>query len=169
MRTQSARIPLGDLFSVAAAASLLSGAVAVQTLSALPPFWITISLAVAGIALTLVRGRWRWLGFVLLGAAWTLWRADAAMSARLSPALEGEDIVVTGAIRGLPRTMDESTRFDFDLRTAEHNSQPLSMSGVLRLSWYDTAPTIRPCEIWRLHVRLKRPRGMIDPGLGRMM
>jgi len=163
-RMRQGRFPLSDLFSATAAIALLSGAVTVQTLTALPPLWIIIVLAIAGVALTRLSGRMRWLGFMLIGAAWTIWRADTAMSLRLPASLEGEDIVITGAIRGLPHVQDESTRFDLTVDTAERGGEPAAVSGVVRLSWYDTAPAIQPCEIWRLHVRLKRPRGLIDPG-----
>lgn len=164
MRIQPGRFPLSDFFSVAAAVALLCGAVAVQALTALPPLWVTLSLAVVGIASTLLRSRWRWLGFVLLGAAWTVWRADLAVSARLPAALEGEDVVVTGTIRGLPRVTEDSTRFDLAVYSAERAGRPVPVYGALRLSWYDTAPAIRPCENWRLRLRLKRPRGLINPG-----
>lgn len=159
-----ARFPLSDLFSVAAAVALLAGAVAVQTLTALPSPLVTGGLGLAGAALTLLRSRWRWLGFVLVGAAWTVWRADLALSSRLPAALEGEDVFVTGTIRGLPRVADDSTRFDLAVYTAERENRPVPISGTLRVSWYDTAPTIQPCENWRLHLRLKRPRGLINPG-----
>ena len=158
------RFALADIFSVAAAVALLAGAVAVQTLSALPPLWVDVALALGGLFLAVLRSRWRWLGFVLIGAAWTMWRADLALSQRLPAALEGQDVVVTGTIRGLPRVQDDSTRFDLAVQTADQAGHALAISGVLRLSWYDTAPAIAPCERWQLHLRLKRPRGLIDPG-----
>jgi competence protein ComEC len=164
----TSRFPLRDLFSVAAAVALLAGAVSVQTLSALPSFSITAALALAGIALTLLRRRWRWIGFIALGAAWTIWRAGLALSARLPVALEGEDIVVAGTVLGLPRAQDEATRFDLFVYTAERDGEPVPVSGTLRLHWYASektvVPDIAPCSTWRLHLRLKRPRGLIDPG-----
>ena len=158
------RVPLVDFFSVATAAALLVGAVAVQALTHLPPLWVDFVLALVGCIIALLRSRWRWLGFVLLGAAWTMLRADLALSARLPAALEGEDVVVTGTIRGLPRVQDDSTRFDLAVQTTARGGQPAPISGTLRVSWYDTAPDVQPCERWQLHLRLKRPRGLIDPG-----
>jgi competence protein ComEC len=158
------RFALSDFFSVATAVALLGGAVAVQTLTALPALSIDIVLALCGLILAVLRSRWRWLGFVLLGAGWTMWRADFAMSERLPATLEGADVVVTGTIRGLPRVQDDSTRFDLAVQTAQINNQAAAVVGILRLSWYDTAPAIAPCERWQLHLRLKRPRGLIDPG-----
>ena len=152
------------LFRPAAALALLAGAVAAQTLTRLPPLWVDWVLLVFSLILAMRRGGWRWIGFVLLGAAWTMLRADAALAARLAPALEGRDLLVSGSVHGLPRASDEATRFDFALDSATLEGQPVALSGLLRLSWYDTAPPIEPCSLWKLHVRLKRPRGMVDPG-----
>ncbi len=159
-----ARLPrLAFLFRPAAALALLIGAVAVQLLTKLPPMWIDAAVGFCGLLLILRRGWAIWFGLVLLGAAWTMLRADLAMSQRLSADLEGQDLIVTGAVRGLPRVADDATRFDFAVRSGAGDQSP-PVTGILRLSWRDTAPTIEPCSIWRLHVRLKRPRGMIDPG-----
>jgi competence protein ComEC len=153
-----------DLFTPTAALALLAGALAVQALGALPSRWIDLAIGVAGLCVALLRSRWRWLSLLLLGAAWTMLRADLALSQRLPPALEGEEVVVAGAIVGLPRVQDDSTRFDFAVKTAEKNGDPIALSGLLRLSWYQHAPELSPCSHWRLHLQLKRPRGMIDPG-----
>ena len=153
-----------DLFTPASAMALLAGALAVQALSALPARWVEAAVGVAGLSIAAMRGRWRWLGLVLLGAAWTMLRADVALSQRLPHALEGADLVVTGAIVGLPRVQDDSTRFDFAVATVAQDAGALALPGVLRLSWYEQAPEMPACSHWRLHLRLKRPRGMIDPG-----
>ena len=151
------RFSLVQLFQPAAALALLAGALAVQVLPALPPRWF--DFAFAAFALAFLPWRARWLGFLLFGAAWTMLRADIALSHRLAPALEGEDVVVTGSIHGLPRMQDDGTRFEFDV----HDANP-ALDGRLRVSWYEGAPELVPCAQWRLHLRLKRPRGMIDPG-----
>jgi competence protein ComEC len=162
--TPSAQISrVAFLFRPAAALALLIGAVAVQVLTKLPPLWVDAALAIAGLVLMLRRGRLVWLGLVLLGAAWTMLRADLALSQRLSADLEGRDLIITGSVRGLPRVADDATRFDFAVQSAIGDKSP-GVTGIVRLSWRDTAPPIEPCSIWRLHVRLKRPRGMIDPG-----
>ncbi len=159
------RVRFADLFSAGPVAAMLAGAVAVQLLHALPPRWIDASIVLASmLLLALLRDHWRWLAYALLGAAWTLLRADFAMSSRLAPGLEGEIITVTGQLHELPRVLDDGTRFEMDVQTAVHDGTPIDLHGLLRLSWYDDAPSMAPCTLWRLHVRLKRPRGMIDPG-----
>ena len=156
------RIPIAEVFRPAAAVALLIGATAVQALPALPPVWVDIAMIL--LALAMLPWRLRWLGFFLLGAASTMLRADLALSQRLAPALEGEDIVVSGGIHGLPRVQDDGTRFEFDVREATHGDTPIALAGRLRLSWYEGAPELHPCDRWQLHLRLKRPRGMVDPG-----
>lgn len=137
-------------------------------LSTLPPRWIDALLAVAAIALILIFRRARWIGFFLLAAAWTMWRADLALSQRLPHALEGADIVVSGQVHGLPRAQDDATRFEFDVQSVTHDGAAIALSGRLRLAWYDSktdsAPDIAPCSDWQLRVRLKRPRGGVNPG-----
>lgn len=159
---------------LAGAVALLAGAVLVQALPALPPRWldaVLACLALAGLGACL---RWRAAGWlrglpiVLLAFAWTAWRADLAMHARVPHALEKQDVVVTGAIAGLPDARDGSTRFDFDVSGAVFDGRAIPLRGRVRLSWYATrnrqSPALPACSEWRLKVRLKRPRGLINPG-----
>ena len=160
------RLPdaLEALFRPSAAIALLVGAVAVQTLTALPPRWFDVALGVGGLLLAAGWRRGRWFGIVLIAAAWTLLRADIALSQRLPRELEGLDFVVTGSVHGLPRSGDDATRFDLAVDSVRHEGAAVALGGIVRLSWHDTAPTIEPCSNWQLHVRLKRPRGLVDPG-----
>lgn len=162
------RFPLAEFFRPATALALLAGALAVQTLHALPSRWMDAALALVAIALVVIVPRVRWLGFFLLAVAWTMWRADVALSQHLPRALEGADVVVSGRVHGLPRAQDDATRFEFDADSATHDGKPIAISGRLRLAWYDTAqdpaPAIAPCSDWSLRVRLKRPRGGVNPG-----
>ena len=160
--------PLARLFRPATALALLAGALAVQTLPALPSHWIDALVVVAGLAAVVQFPRLRWLGFFLLGAAWTMWRADIALSQRLPRTLEGKDVVVTGSVYGLPRTQEDATRFEFDVTSATRDGRAIALRGRLRLAWYETesdgALDIAPCSQWRLRLRLKRPRGTVNPG-----
>ena len=40
----------------------------------------------------------------------------------------------------------------------------MGLRGRLRLSWYQHAPLMQPGQQWQLAVRLKRPRGLVNPG-----
>ncbi|HET9836355.1 MAG TPA: DNA internalization-related competence protein ComEC/Rec2 [Rhodanobacteraceae bacterium] len=154
--------------------ALLCGALLVQGLPHLPPRWLDDVLLVADLAGSLT-GVWRrapaWLILIAILAAafgWTAVRADRAMQARLPHALEGRDLVVTGAIEDLPQAQAGSTRFDFDVAGASLDGDAMPLRGNLRLSWYaprhGAAPDLRPCSRWRLRVRLKRPRALLNPG-----
>ena len=155
---------LETLFRPSAAIALLAGAVAVQTLAALPPRWFDVVLGASGLLLVAGWRRGSWIGIALIAAAWTMLRADIALSQRLARELEGQDFVVSGSVHGLPRSADDATRFDLAVDSASHDGAAVALGGVVRLSWHDTAPAIEPCSNWTLHVRLKRPRGMVDPG-----
>lgn len=159
---------------LAGAVAMLAGAVAVQALPALPPRWLDgllAGLALAGLAASL---RWRalaWLRLVLvvsLAFAWTAWRADLALAARLPHALEKQDVLVTGTVSGLPQVEDGITRFEFDVDRARFNGQAVPVRGRVRLAWYaprhHLPPVIRACSTWRIRVRMKRPHGMVNPG-----
>jgi len=155
---------LQSLFRPQSALALLAGAVVVQTFSDLPPRWCDGGLAVAGLLLAAWRAHWRWIGIILIGAAWTMLRADIALSQRLPRDLEGQDFTISGTVHGLPRANEDATRFDFVVDGARQSDGPIALKGIVRLGWYDTAPAIEPCSAWQLHVRLKRPRGLVDPG-----
>ncbi len=170
--------------------ALLIGALLVQTLPALPPAWFDWLLMLVipakagvqflfgnsqidpgmrrddekkhpGIAFTL-------LAIALTAFGWTALRADVALQSRLPHALEGRDLVVTGSIEDLPQAQDESSRFDLDVDSARIDGSPVHLNGVLRLSWYaarnGAPPRLTPCSRWRLLVRLKRPRSLMNPG-----
>lgn len=154
----------GEIFRPLAAVALLAGAVAVQFLHALPPRALTCALAALGMALLMRRSAWRLLGLFAIGAAWTLLRADVALSERLAAGHDGDEFVIVGSVRGLPRVADDATRFELAIDGATHDGAPFELRGRARLTWHDNAPSIEPCSNWRLHVRLKRPRGLIDPG-----
>ncbi|HJU26575.1 MAG TPA: DNA internalization-related competence protein ComEC/Rec2 [Rhodanobacteraceae bacterium] len=170
--------------------ALLAGALAVQTLPALPPRWLDWALIFVAPTTAAIRfllggahsdqGRsverqrtrlsasLTLLAIALTAFGWTAWRADTAMRARLPHALEGRDLLVTGVIDDLPRVQDVSTRFDFEVTSARVDGARLALAGVLRLSWYaphdGTVPELPPCSRWRLRVRLKRPRSLLNPG-----
>jgi competence protein ComEC len=156
------------------ALAVLVGAVLVQALPALPPRWLDGVLACAGL-LALVAGlRWRlpcglWLLPVVLAAfAWTAWRADLALQARLPHALEKQDILVTGTLTDLPQAQEGSTRFEFDVASATFAGHVVPVHGRVRLAWYASRghapPALAPCTKWRLRVRMKRPHGLVNAG-----
>ena len=143
---------------------LLLGALAVQWIPWLLSAWLLSVLLAAAAALAWCAPRWRWLSFMALGFVWAAWHGAAAMQARLPPAFEGRDIVVTGTVAELPQVRGGATAFNLRVEQASLDGKPLALHGRLSVSWYTHAPIIAPCSRWQLLLRLKRPRGLMDPG-----
>jgi competence protein ComEC len=143
---------------------LLIGVLLVQWLPWLPPHWCLGVLLLVTVLLAWRWPRWCWLACVLLGIVWAAWRGGAAMDARLPRALEGQDVTVVGTIIDLPLARSDASRFDLRVEQALLDGKPLALRGRINVSWYDDAPLLRPCTRWQLLLRLKRPRGLLNPG-----
>lgn len=150
---------------VAGAVALLLGALAVQCLPQLPPRWLDVALFVLALAACWRWPRLRWLALLLFGFAWTAWRADLALQSRLPRALEKRDFDVVGVVEGLPRVREDATGFTLRIERAWLDGVPQPLAGDARVAWYG-APEGVPasCSRWHLRLRLKRPRGLLDPG-----
>lgn len=150
--------------AAATGAALLLGVAAVQWLPRLPaPAWPALPVLAVFWA-SLHWPRLRLPALVLLGAAWAIWRGTLALDLRLPRDLEGRDFDVIGTLSGLPLSRSDATRFVFDVDRATLDGRPVPLHGHVRLSWYDDAPALPACSRWQLHVRLRRPRGLLDPG-----
>ena len=142
-----------------------------QQQSALPGlgvFAVLGSLAALAVVLSLwrvpalVAATATFVGFAALGFVWAAALAQWRLSDRLDPALEGQDVIVTGVVASLPQAFERGVRFDFDVETPD--------AGVPRritLSWYgggsEDASPVRAGERWRFTVRLRRPHGSVNP------
>ena len=152
------------------ALAFLAGVLAVQWLPVLPPRgWMLPLLVVAawvGWRFVRVRGA----AVLILGAAWAAWSGARAMEARLPRELEGRDLRVVGTVDGLPQVRDEATRFVLKVERAFLGDQAVALDGSLRVAWYaaggKTVPVLAPCARWQLTLRLRRPRGLVNPGGG---
>ena len=137
--------------------ALAVGLLAIRWLPALPPAWLVIALALAGLVLVWQRGHW--LGFAMLGFAWACTSAQWALDDRLSPALDGQTLWVEGRVTGLPSSQNGTVRFQLEDLQARRDALPARV----RLSWYN-GPPVMSGERWRLAIKLKSPRGLINPG-----
>jgi len=105
--------------------------------------------------------RYRLIFLFAVGFLWTIWRADAILAQKLPKDVEGQDITITGEIIDLPQKNQYGWRFYFIPIPFKKWPNP----SRLRLSWYGEPPEpLRPGQQWQLTVRLKRARGMINPG-----
>ncbi|MBB3228383.1 competence protein ComEC [Luteibacter sp. Sphag1AF] len=144
------------------AIATLVGVVAAQGLSQLPSPLASalVALAAFGCAWCLRRSAWRWVALVVLGAGWAMLHGSLGLERRLAPEWEGQDMTVIGRIVDLPRSEGADASFVF----RPESSTSTSLRGDLRLSWFRVPAPLHACERWQLRVRLKRPRGLANPG-----
>nr|WP_324258768.1 DNA internalization-related competence protein ComEC/Rec2 [Cellvibrio fontiphilus] len=143
-------------------------------------WWISLLVPVFLSALV-----WPRLWFALafgLGLAWGLIAGHDLVDQQLPEVLVGQDLQVTGYISGLPERDSRRLRFDFrPVSIVDARGKSLAradMPDKLQLSWYlpsgyggfadkKAAPSVLPPlvigEYWQLRVRLKRPRGFVNP------
>ncbi|MDS4042400.1 MAG: DNA internalization-related competence protein ComEC/Rec2 [Candidatus Competibacter sp.] len=110
------------------------------------------------------------------GVAGFLWALLLAPPPMVLPAeLEGVDLQVEGWIASIPDHEWRNARFEFVVEQAGRGEQPAPLAGQrLRLAWWNddeadggaaaARPALRVGDRWRFAVRLKRPRGLLDPG-----
>lgn len=136
--------------------ALAAGLLLLRWLPSLPPVWWLYLQLLLGLLLLMGRA-WR-LGFFLLGLGWACLSAQWALDDRLDPALDGQVRWLEGRVVGLPGAVDGVVRFELE----EIESARARLPTRLRLSWRDGPPLLAG-ERWRLAVRLKRPRGLVNP------
>ncbi|MEO7431196.1 MAG: DNA internalization-related competence protein ComEC/Rec2 [Dokdonella sp.] len=152
------------LIGVATAIAMLAGVLAVHASPSLPPRWFDAIVGLSGIA-AMFHSRGRLVGCLLLGFAWCAIRANVALDARLPRDLEGLDFDVVGVVDDLPSARPDATRFTLRVEHAELDGAEVPLDGRVRLSWYEDVPAeLEACSRWQLHVRVKRPRGLINRG-----
>lgn len=150
--------------AAAGGAALLVGVAAVQWLPVLPPpLWSALP-ALAILLAGLRCPGLRLPALMALGAAWAIWRGAAALEMRLPHDVDSRDFDVIGTLVDLPQVHSDATRFVLDVDRATLDGRPFSLRGHVRLNWYEHAPVLPACARWQLHVRLRRPRGLLDPG-----
>jgi competence protein ComEC len=108
-----------------------------------------------------------WLGagyrfaLILVPAAWALINAGWVMEDRLQPRLIGRDIQLTGQVCEFPKSGPRMHRF---VLAVHSDAETADLPRRLYLSWYDPEERPRAGQTWQLTVRLKRPRGLSNPG-----
>lgn len=111
--------------------------------------------------------------FILLlfvcGICWAVFMANRQLHFQLPDHLDKRDFIVTGIVSSLIDSNDRRSRFSLDVSSAtlvSDASQVVPLRSLL-LSWYPidgAALHLAPGERWQLVVRLRRPRGMRNPG-----
>lgn len=147
-----------------AALAALGGAVLLFQVATLPAITLLGSLMLIGAGLVQRTLRLRLLGWVLLGFGWTGLHAGWALQVWLPEQTAATDVRLEVIILDLPEPSDDAVRF-----AARVVSAPPELSAVqgrrLQLAWYaEPPPALQPGERWLLDLRLRRPRGLANPG-----
>ncbi|HET9483896.1 MAG TPA: DNA internalization-related competence protein ComEC/Rec2 [Xanthomonadales bacterium] len=154
------------LASPPAATALLAGSLAVHLLPSLPPAPASLAAAVACVALlaALRSTTARLVAMAALGFAWCAWHAAGSLASRLPAGLEGRDLELVVEVADLARIAPDAVRFDARVLSASHAGAPLALRGLVRMSWYGRADAPLPGTRLAVVARLKRPRGVVNPG-----
>lgn len=104
---------------------------------------------------------WHTMLFVV-AMIWVSTLASMRIAGQLPTNLEGQDLAVNGVIINLPKIDGYRTRFDF--RVSQSSVDGVTLPEQLRLTWYNATEAIKIGQHWRFTVRLKRPRGSLNPG-----
>ena len=136
--------------------ALASGLIALRFLPALPSAGWLLLMLLAGLLL-LVSRAWQ-VGLFVLGLSWACVQGQRALDDRLADSLDGRTLWIEGRVVGLPQHTGGSVRFELQGAMSRHGTLPTT----IRLSWYG-GPPVNSGERWRLAVKLKKPRGLINP------
>ena len=146
------------------ALAFLAGICALQFQDSLPPasdFWPVAAVLCA----CLVPRIPRCLAFAAGGFLWAWYCAAQLMDMRLPDHLEGIDVQVEGTVQSVAETFDGGrTRFRLLIHRYREDRSWQTLTLAVRLNWYRDAQPLLPGERWRFRVRLKQPRGFINPG-----
>lgn len=169
------------------ALAFLLGVVFVQQLTVLPVLSSFVALFASLLLLYLVLYNCKWftvyrpqitlvcliISLILFGMLYSSFYAKQQMAYRLDDSLIGENLLINGFVSSIPATNEKAQRFEFVIT----KSGVLTTDGILiallptakkvpekiRISWYSSEP-VHAGEKWQLEVRLKPPRGFMNPG-----
>ena len=140
------------------ALSFSAGCFCLLQLSSLPSTQWLWSVIPALILFTITKTRL--LAIFFFALLWTLFYVSQTMQNTLSPNLVNTELRVTGVISSIPENHGNRIRFEFSPQQNQHYQLPEK----LRLNWYQSLPSsILAGETWQLIVKLKPPRGTMNP------
>lgn len=139
----------------------------------LPPLWWLLILPASLCLLP-----WRYGSYCLalvLGLAWGIFSGHNMMATQLSEEWAGKDLLITGSVQGLPEQDERRLRFAFRVKEVSTlEGELISLDPFpekIHLSWYQyrrdgkaiEVPELAIGDHWQLQVRLKPPRGFVNP------
>ncbi len=164
--------------------AFLAGILVLQQLDELPDQrWCLLLMP---LLLVVVFGKWlRYPALLACGLLWALFSVAGSLFMGIAPGVEGEDVIVEGVVASIPSRLagsvmwrpkdaqkriatdgDDSRglRFEFDVISLHQGATQYSTPGRILLSWQEAPADLRVGDTWRLQVRLKRARGLMNPG-----
>ena len=144
----------------------IGGVISVRFLPFLFPPWVFLLVALLCAVTAAKRRHIAWLACVGLGLCYAGWTAGAVLSGSIPAEIEKKDVEVTGKVEGLVRAVSSGTRFEFSVDQLFHASSAHPSPGTIRLTSYKPNILPKTGERWHFVVRLKRARGMQNPGAG---
>lgn len=147
--------------------SLSLGIFSVGFLPELPgSIWLLLP-AIVGFFLYVIN--FRALACLLWGVTYGVFWGHYTLSYQLPDEFNPVELVLKGEVVGLPRVGDNYTQFYFKVLPEGSLSLPSSESLAttlkkIRLNWYGPSKNILPGQVWSLRVKLRRPRGTVNPG-----
>ncbi len=164
--------------------AFLAGILVLQQLDELPDQrWCLLLMP---LLLVVVFGKWlRYPALLACGFLWALFSVAGSLFMGIAPGVEGEDVIVEGVVASIPSRLagsvmwrpkdaqkriatdgDDSRglRFEFDVISLHQGATQYSTPGRILLSWQEAPADLRVGDTWRLQVRLKRARGLMNPG-----
>jgi competence protein ComEC len=148
---------------------LAAGVLHAPLYSSPPPLALLLTVACA--LLMFSRRLWSSLpACLLLGLTFGSWHLQQKCAAQLLPEFEQQVFDLSFQIISIPGQSGRSQVFLAQV-TESHcsGSCPQLNKGTMRLSWYQhspfpqTAQTLQAGQLWRAQVKLRRPRGFVNP------
>lgn len=150
-----------------------SGVITVSFFPLLPPYWLLWGLLlVSGF---LIRySRQYWVVALLLGVAWGCYSGYQLQAMQLQEHWVGKELQVIGRVTDLPQVNGQRLRFSVKVQRVMHQGDTVDIERFprkIQLSWYPShtrknvgpLPGLTTGQTWQLNVRLKRPRGFVNP------
>ena len=133
----------------------------------LPSFGVGVALFISLLSACAFFRRRRLLLLVFLGAGmlWGVFCGHQLLDKTLPEKYNGTEFLISGQVVSLVDRNSVRSRFSFVPETIQVLGDPDQqlVPGKLLLSWY-AAKALHPGQRWQLVVRLRRPRGFVNPG-----
>jgi competence protein ComEC len=143
------------------------GLVVIPTFPNFIPFYFLLILALC--ALLLMRWgirRARFLLLLVVGLAINTWQLQSLVNGQLAQEFDHQLQTIEFKIVGIPQPNELYTVFVAKVQAIQCSTLPCPelVDRRVRLSWYNPKVRLEPGQVWSATAKLKRPRGLANPG-----